>query len=72
MDLGEPIDLGDFFCCGVDPVFQLLGNGILTLPTLYDVDELPLVGGSSHRRTGQHPFGGQTEFCPNGFSGGGG
>ena len=26
-----------------------------------------------HRRTGQHPFGGggQTEFCPNGFSGGG-
>ena len=28
--------------------------------------------GVSHRRTGQHPFGGgQTEFCPNGFSGGG-
>ena len=28
--------------------------------------------GSRHRRTGQHPFGGgQTEFCPNGFSGGG-
>ena len=28
---------------------------------------------SSHRRTGQHPFGGgQTEFCPNGFVGGGG
>ena len=26
----------------------------------------------THRRTGQHPFGGQTEFCPNGFSGGGG
>ena len=26
-----------------------------------------------HRRTGQHPFGGgQTEFCPNAFSGGGG
>ena len=26
-----------------------------------------------HRRTGQHPFGGgQTEFCPNGFGGGGG
>ena len=25
-----------------------------------------------HRRTGQHPYGGQTEFCPNGFSGGGG
>ena len=26
----------------------------------------------THRRTGQHPFGGgQTEFCPNGFSGGG-
>ena len=25
----------------------------------------------AYRRTGQHPFGGgQTEFCPNGFSGG--
>ena len=25
-----------------------------------------------HRRTGQHPLGGgQTEFCPNGFGGGG-
>ena len=46
VDFGEPIYLGDFFCCGVDPVFQLLGNGILTLPTLYDVDELPCVGGS--------------------------
>ena len=28
--------------------------------------------GFDHRRTGQHPFGGQTEFCPNGFGGGGG
>ena len=29
-------------------------------------------GRQPHRRTGQHPFGGgQTEFCPNGFSGGG-
>ena len=45
MDLGEAIDLGYFFCCGVDLVFQLLRNRILTLPTLYDVDELPLVGG---------------------------
>ena len=24
-----------------------------------------------NRRTGQHPFGGHNEFCPNGFSGGG-
>ena len=31
-----------------------------------------LRNGCRHRRTGQHPFGGggQTEFCPNGFSGG--
>ena len=46
MDLGEAIDLRYFFCCGVDPVFQLLWNRILTLPTFYDVDELPLIGGS--------------------------
>ena len=32
-----------------------------------------LVLACHHRRTGQHPFagGGQTEFSPNGFSGGG-
>ena len=29
-------------------------------------------GYNEHRRTGQHPFGGQTEFCTNGFAGGGG
>ena len=27
---------------------------------------------AARRPTGQHPFGGQTEFCPNGFGGGGG
>ena len=44
--LGDAIDLGYFFCCAIDPVFQLLTNRILTLPTLYDVVELTLVGGS--------------------------
>ena len=46
MDLGESIDIGYLFCCGVDPVSQLLRIGILTLPKLYDVDELPLAGDS--------------------------
>ena len=46
MDIWEAIDVRYFFSCGVDPVFQLLRNRILTLPTLYDVDELPVVGGS--------------------------
>ena len=46
VDLGEAIDLGYFFCCGVDPVFKLMRIRTLTLPMLYDVDELPPVGGS--------------------------
>ena len=52
----------------------------MTLSTNYFCEDrtkfntLPPLVGSNHRRTGQHPFGGggQTEFCPNGFSGGGG
>ena len=48
------------------PALEVVLVSITIYLQIFFIEDCPKLRACIHRRTGQHPLGGQTEFCPNG------